>query len=241
MYSRKQMASFTVRRISDFDVNAVTFSAVRKNTMGGKVVYLNGSGNSKLLFQLPQTRAPFGISTYTDASSGKTSYSLSLSLDNPEIAEKFKALDDKVVEFVHANSVSCLGKQYNKDVMREALYKSPMVPGKGEYAPTLKLKMVTSPTGAFTAEAYDSSRKQVQLSPESIEKGQGVLTIVEINQIWFIDNKFGVSVRLQQLMLAPTNKLKGFGFIDQPAVEAAPSDTADGEESDEVVDDEEDV
>ena len=52
--TEQQMASFNVRRISDFDVNAVTFSAVRKNTMGGKVVYLNGSGNSKLLFQLPQ-------------------------------------------------------------------------------------------------------------------------------------------------------------------------------------------
>ncbi|NBX49395.1 hypothetical protein EBT25_05490 [bacterium] len=231
------MASFTVRRISEFDINAVTFSAVRKNTMGGKVVYLNGAGNSKLLFQLPQLRAPYGLSTYTDAASGKTSYSLSLSLDNPEIVAKFKELDDKVIEFVHANSVTCLGKQYNKEVMREALYKSPMAPGKGDYAPTLKLKMLTGPNGNFTAEAYDSNRKLVNLTPDTLEKGQGVLTIVEINQIWFIDNKFGISVRLQQMLLAPTNKLKGFGFIDQPSVEPTPSDAADGEESDEVVDD----
>jgi hypothetical protein len=223
------MASFTVRRISDFDVDAVNFSAVRKNTMGGKVVYLNGTGNSKLLFQMPQLRAPFGVSSYTDASSGKTSYTLSLSLDNPDIAAKFKELDDRVVEFVHANCVTCLGKQYKKDVMREALYKSPLAPGKAEYAPTLKLKMITGPSGNFTAEAYDSSRNLVQLSADTLEKGQGVLTIIEINQIWFIDNKFGISVRLQQMMLAPTNKLKGFGFIDQPEVEPALSDTADVE------------
>jgi hypothetical protein len=232
------MASFTVRRISDFSASDVTFSAVRKNTMGGKVVYLNGAGNSKLIFQLPQLRAPYGLSTYTDAASGKTSYSLSLSLDNPDIVAKLKELDDKVVDFVHANSVSCLGKQYNKDVMKEALYKSPMAPGKGDYAPTLKLKMMTSANGEFTAEAYDSSRKLLKLDPDSLEKGQGVVTIVEINQIWFIDNKFGISVRLQQMLLAPTNKLKGFGFIDQPAVEAAPSDTADAEDEDEIVDDE---
>jgi hypothetical protein len=203
--------------------------------MGGKVVYLNGAGNSKLLFQLPQLRAPYGLSSFTDTASGKTSYSLSLSLDNPEIAEKFKALDDKVVDFVHSNCVSCLGKQYKKDVMREALFKSCLLPGKGEYAPTLKLKMLTNQSGAFTAEAYDSTRKLIQLSPDSLEKGQGVMTIVEINQIWFIDNKFGVSVRLQQMLLAPTNKLKGFGFLDQP--EAAPS-----EEEVEIIDDvEEDV
>jgi len=226
------MASFTVRRISEFDVANVTFSAVRKNTMGGKVVYLNGSGNSKLLFQLPQLRAPYGLSSYTDAASGKTSYSLSLSLDNPEIADKFKALDDKIMDFVHANCVSCLGKQFKKDVMREALYKSPISPGKGEYAPTLKLKLMTGVNGAFTAEAYDSNRNLVELTPASIEKGQGVITIIEINQIWFVDTKFGVSVRLQQMLLAPNNKLKGFGFIDQPVAEPVPSDT-------EVIDDEE--
>jgi len=235
------MASFTVRRISDFSASDVTFSAVRKNTMGGKVVYLNGTGNSKLMFQLPQLRAPYGLSTYTDAASGKTSYSLSLSLDNPEIAAKFKDLDDKVVEFVHANSVTCLGKQYNKEVMKEALYKSPLSPGKGDYAPTLKLKMMMSSSGSFTAEAYDPSRKLIQLTADSLEKGQGVLTIVEINQIWFIDNKFGISVRLQQMLLAPTNKLKGFGFIDQPALEATPSDDAVEDEDEDVIDDEADV
>jgi uncharacterized protein (TIGR02611 family) len=157
------------------------------------------------------------------------------------IVAKFKDLDDKVMEFVHANSVTCLGKQYNKEVMKEALYKSPMAPGKGEYAPTLKLKMMTGANGDFTAEAYDSNRKLLKLTPESLEKGQGVVTIVEVNQIWFIDNKFGISVRLQQMLLAPTNKLKGFGFIDQPAVEAAPSDTADAEDEDELVEDDEDA
>ncbi len=220
------MAS-SVRHISDFDASAVTFSQVRKNTMGGKVVYLNGSGNAKLLFQLPQTRAPFGISSYTDASSGKVSYSLSLSLDNPEIAAKFKALDDKVLAFVHANSSACLGKQYNMEVMREALYKSPITAGKGEYAPTLKLKLVMNSAGEFTAEAYDSNRTLIKLDPSTIEKGQSVMTIIEVNQIWFIDNKFGISVRLQQMMLAPTNKLKGFGFID---VQGASDDTEDEEE-----------
>ena len=35
----------------------------------------------------------------------------------------------------------------------------------------------------------------------SIEKGQKVCTIVDINQVWFIDNKFGVSIRLHQCLL----------------------------------------
>jgi hypothetical protein len=39
-----------------------------------------------------------------------------------------------------------------------------------------------------------------------------VHTIIEFNSIWFIDNKFGVSVRLQQVLFAPTTKLSGFAF-----------------------------
>jgi hypothetical protein len=32
-------------------------------------------------------------------------------------------------------------------------------------------------------------------------------------QIWFIDNKFGVTVRLQQGLLEPSAKLPSFAFI----------------------------
>jgi len=39
-----------------------------------------------------------------------------------------------------------------------------------------------------------------------------VMTIVDLSQIWFIDNKFGVSMRLQQVLLEPSKKLPSFAF-----------------------------
>ena len=38
------------------------------------------------------------------------------------------------------------------------------------------------------------------------------MCIVDFNQIWFIDNKFGVSVRLSQVLCEQSTKLPSFAF-----------------------------
>ena len=223
--------ALSIRKITEFDVDSVTFSAVRKNDKGGRAVYLNGTGNKKLLFQLPQLRAPFGLSEFTDKLSGKTSYSLNVSLDDEPTRKVFEALDKKVLDFVADNSEACLGKKYSKDIMREALFKSAIKPGKDNYAPTLQLKVLTGRDGnGFAVEAYNAAKQRVDLT--TLEKGQGVVTIIEINQIWFVDNKFGLSIRLQQVLLSPLNKLKGFSFVDVETSDTA--EPAAEEEEDEI-------
>jgi hypothetical protein len=219
--------ALTIRKIADFDVNTLTFSAVRKNDKGGRAVYLNSAGGQKLLFQLPQMRAPFGLSEFTDKATGRTSYSLNLSLDDEKVRTVFQSIDDKILEFVVANSEACLGKKYSIDIMREALFKSAIKPGKDNYAPTLQLKVLPGRDGkGYAVEAYNSAKQPVELA--TLEKGQGIITIIEINQIWFVDNKFGVSIRLQQALFAPLNKLKGFSFVDVETT--APASTEEDED-----------
>ena len=69
---------------------------------------------------------------------------------------------------------------------------------------------MTKPTGEFMAEAY--SPKQELVPIDSIEKGQRCLCIVNVTQIWFIDNKFGVSLRLSQALFQQSTKLPSFAF-----------------------------
>ena len=55
------MAS-SVIKFSDLSLSDVTFSDIRKNANnGGKTIYLNGRGKSKLFVQLPKMKAPFGL------------------------------------------------------------------------------------------------------------------------------------------------------------------------------------
>jgi hypothetical protein len=156
------------------------------------------------------------LSTYTDESSGKTSYSLDLSLDTDnndamELREKLTQLDDLIIKTVVENSKEWLGKKFNETVCREALYKPLVRQGKEPYPDTIKLKILANDKGEFVPETYNTNREQVGL--DTISKGSKVTCIVDMVQIWFIDNKFGVTVRLQQALLEPSAKLPSFAFV----------------------------
>jgi hypothetical protein len=228
--------ALSIQQSTDFLPSSVVFSKLRKNKNGGKSVYLNGVNNRKLHLEIPKMRAPFGLSTFTDEASKKITYSLDLSLDaDPEIqefAKKMQELDDLIIKTVADNSIEWLGKKYGIPVIKEALYKPLVKPGKGDYPGTIKLKILQdAKTGEFVPEAYNYQRENVELT--SIEKGQRIKCIVDIAQIWFIDNKFGVSVRLLQCLLEPSKKLPRFAFQN---VEAPPEEDVEEEGEEEEVD-----
>ena len=207
--------SLSIQQSSEFSPASVQFSKLRKNKNGGKAVYLNAGDNKKLYVQLPFMRSPYGLSAYTDEATGRTSYSLDLSFDpdNAEamaLHEKLSELDDIIVNTVAENAKEWLGKEFNVAVLREALYKPIVRPGKEQYPATLKLKVLTKSDGTFVPESYSMNRERVSL--DSIEKGQKALAIIDINQIWFIDNKFGVTIRLQQVLIEKSVKLPSFAF-----------------------------
>jgi len=200
---------------NQFEPSTVIFSALKKNKNGGKSVVLTRGDKKKLYLQLPFMRSPFGLSAFTDESTNKTSYSLDLSFDNDneeaqELATKLRELDEIILNTVATNSKEWLGKKYDINVIREALYKPLVRQGKEGYADTLKLKVKTNSAGEFVSEVYNSNREQISM--DDIERGQKCMCIVEIGQVWFIDNKFGVSVRLSQVLCGESNKLPKFAF-----------------------------
>ena len=207
--------SLTIQRSSDFSAKSVQFSKLRKNKNGGKAVYLNAGDNKKIYVQFPFMRSPYGLSAFTDEGTGRTSYSLDLSFDPDnteamELHDKLKELDDIIVNTVAANSKEWLGKEFNVAVLKEALYKPMIRPGKEQYPSTIKLKVLTKPDGTFVPEAYSMQKQPVTL--DTIEKGQKCMAIIDLNQIWFIDNKFGVTIRLQQTLLEQSVKLPSLAF-----------------------------
>ena len=207
--------SLSIQQSTEFSAASVQFSKLRKNKNGGKAVHLNAGDNKKLYIQFPFMRSPYGLSAFTDEGTGRTSYSLDLSFDSDnaeamEVHDKLKELDDIIVNTVAANSKEWLGKEFNVAVLKEALYKPMVRPGKEQYPSTIKLKILTKPDGTFVPEAYSMSKQPVSL--DTVEKGQKCMAIVDLNQIWFIDNKFGVTIRLQQVLLEQSAKLPSFAF-----------------------------
>ena len=224
--------SLSIQQSTDFSPASVQFSKLRKNKNGGKAVYLNAGDNKKLYIQFPFMRSPYGLSAFTDEGTGRTSYSLDLSFDpdNTEAMDlhaKLKELDELIVNEVAKNSKEWLGKEFNVAVLKEALYKPIVKPGKEQYAPTIKLKVLTKPDGSFVPECYSMQKEQVSL--DTIEKGQKAMAIIDLNQIWFIDNKFGVTIRLQQALFEQSVKLPSFAFqgVNLPDAEEEDVDDVD--------------
>jgi hypothetical protein len=229
--------SLTIQQSTEFTPASVQFSKLRKNKNGGKAVYLNAGDNKKIYIQFPFMRSPYGLSAFTDEGTGRTSYSLDLSFDPDnteamELHDKLKELDDIIVDTVAKNSKEWLGKEFNVAVLKEALYKPMVRPGKEQYPATIKLKILTKPDGEFVPEAYSMQKQPVSL--DTIEKGQKCMAIVDLNQIWFIDNKFGVTIRLQQTLLEQSAKLPSFAFkgLDLPDEDDVDVDVEEEEEVD---------
>lgn len=210
---------------STFNPTDVKFSDIRKNAKGGKAVYLNSNAGQKLIYQLPALRAPFGLSDFKDESGKVQSYSLPLSLDKPEIVAALQALDEKALDFISENSAELLGKKMSREVIKEGVYKPLVRPSSKEgYAPILNLKVLMK-DGAIATEAYSASRQPTALT--DLEKGQAVNAIIDINQIWRTPAGVGITIRVHQVMFAPTSKLKPCAFLasaDEPVVETEGSE-----------------
>jgi len=218
------MAS-SVIKFSDLSLSDVTFSDIRKNANnGGKTIYLNGRGKSKLFVQLPKMKAPFGLGI--NEYDGKTSYSLPMTADDPSFVDFLKKFDDMVVAKVVENSETYLGKSMNETVVREALYTALFKPPSDEkYAPLFKTKVLANHDGTFVPQVFTTDREPFDLN--KLEKGQYVTAIVHIPSIWFVGTKFGVTIRLQQLRVTPSQKLTEYAFVDDD--DDAEDESFDGE------------
>ena len=151
------------------------------------------------------------VGEFVDQNSGRTTYSINLSLDNNEdLQKRLRLLDDAIIKTVAKNSSAWLGKKHSEAVVRDALY-SPIVkdPSDPKYAPTIKLKVQTDSNDKFVPKVF-KAREPADLN--ELEKGQSMSTIVEISQVWIINNKCGVSMRLAQAKLHPTDKLTEYAF-----------------------------
>lgn len=189
------------------------FSDIRVNKNRSRAVYLSTPEMSKIFVKLPELKAPYGLSTYVDEKAGTVSYSLDLSL-TPEMEQIFSELDEKVLTEVADKSEQWLGRKYSRDILAEALYKSLVRKSKKpEYPSTVRLKIYCNLDGSLVPKAFDSQKNPIRL--EQLRKGQDIKAVVNVASIWFIDNKFGVSLRLHQAQFAVQDDMDRCMFDDE--------------------------
>ena len=219
----------------NLDTTKLTYDTVKKNALGGNIVYVKYEERPKLTMQTCEVTAPFGLGTYTDEKTGAVKYSLDVSFRGMEEDAKIKAFHDKMMDLDETllnegvvRSKEWFNKKMTKEVV-ENFYRPLVKPAKDptKYAPTMKIKIHTNRSDNVSVDCYDHKRNKVDI--KELVPGSKVQALLECSSIWFVGkNMFGISWKLVQLKIAKSDKITGFSFIDD----------SDEEEYEEVTDEE---
>ena len=210
----------------------VKYSKPKVNAVGGKSVgILNAATNSATYISTP-LMLTWGVNSYTDDKTGKTTYDMSLQFPLSEYAnadttaflENMKAFEERIKADAISNSKEWFGKTKMSADVIDALWtpmlKYPKDKDSGESdmtrSPTLRIKMPVW-EGEWKCELYDTDRTQI--FPDSdvpnrtpldiISKGANIATVIQCGGIWFANGKFGITWKLFQGVVKPKASLRG--------------------------------
>jgi len=195
---------------NEIDFNQLDFSKPKQNSMGGQQIFMNipykSQDESKIRIQTPVCGLPFGVNEY------KGKYSLDLQLQGEsctEIKDFFNEFDKHILETAYENSFSWFKKSMHESVIQE-LYKR-QTKQNGNYPPMFRAKL------PFKHDEFDGkiyNNKQEEIGLKDITKGCKVQAIIENTGIYFVSKDFGVSWKIIQLKVFPSEKLAGYSFVD---------------------------
>ena len=229
-----------IQTINDIDISKIKFGSVKSLESGGKktgakIVPVSYDGKNRFLIQLPDMRAPYGLSKFTadDSKDGPAKFSLDLSLGGYDKRPAIKKLQDFISQFdevimkkVLEDSNDWLTKKPKNIEQVEMVYKPMLKYSKdksGEksdkYPPTIKLN-IPAKNNKQEIEVYDKNQQLINLINEdgSINdkvrtKGSIITAIIQISSIWISGGtNFGCSLRAVQLQVIPPARIEGFAI-----------------------------
>ena len=211
--------NMSVMNFNEINVNDLTFSEPKVNSMGGLSVYVSYGGD-KVTVQVPKHKCPFGLSSQAyDGAPEK--YEVSISLNGgSEKAEQWKQwvsdLDKKVMSEAAKNSKAWFKSTKEKSAsVIEELYRPIVIESKStkqEYPPTQKFK-IPFKDGKCYASFFNDKRETVEM--DLMEKGCSVALIAEMQGLWFVGKQFGVTWRVVQAKIYPVVSLQAYAFKDE--------------------------
>jgi len=198
-------------------------------------IYMNYN-NARPKIQSPLLFCPFGISVMVDEKKkdAEPGYSIDLQLGNENArTEAFTkwldGLDTKVFNDCKNNAEKWLpSKKKLTDRMAKELFKPAIkkffdkTPGvlkyTDKYPARCKFK-IQRKNGKFVTKFFDHNRQPIDITNMTAEqlkgfKGNRCRVIFEVAGVWAGAKGFGVTLRADQIMFYPPQKLTGFGFLD---------------------------
>jgi hypothetical protein len=223
------MAMTTTYREVNLDTLDYKKELKTNQNTGAKTVYMStvpGSNDPshKLRFQLGTTdellRAVYGLSIPLPGQDERRR-ALDLSIDNDELLDFLKKLDEKNINAAVDNSPEWFKKQMDKNTVCNNYTALVKMPNKAEYRPTVKTKVVVDSnnnTNIYVVRSESggagSELTYTEGSINDITKGCKCLAVVEAAGLWFAQKAFGMSLVCTHLLIWPSSQKQGIGAFN---------------------------
>ena len=171
----------------------------------------------KIIF--PRMYMPFGISGFTPEI-GATKYNIDFAMngwDEPDnFVKKFyecmREIEDKVIHAVSEQSAKIFNKYMTyeelKPMFNSNIKESP------DREPKFRVKVDSTIDGKIKPHVYNEDKKpMVDDIKNGLYSRNSGTAIVEMNSVYFLNRKFGISWKLNSLVVYEPQRLKGFQFI----------------------------
>lgn len=212
-----------------FDVSKLNINPkVRIGANNNKTVYVNFDGFGRpLVVKTGPLYCPFGISAFTDESTGNVKYTLSAALRNPDtdkgvadLKSMLSAIDQTAIQVAFDNSLAFFKKNQVMEVVK-AIYKPCIRPAmsKGmptdEFAPTFRMTLPFREGSFGDLEVYDNNLKQMDMmelvANTASTKNCTVRCVVQCTSMWITGSTgFGFTWKILQMKFEqPVNTAGG--------------------------------
>ena len=185
----------------------------------GRKISLCTTEDGLMKFQIPRMYMPFGISGFTPEV-GATKYNIDFAMKGWDEEENYvrkfyetlREIENKVIESVSEQSEKIFGKKMSvgelKPMFNSNIKESP------DREPKFRVKVDTTMDGKVKSHVYDENKTALY---DDVSNGlysrQSGTAVVEMNSVYFLNRKFGMTWKLNSLVVYEPQRLKGFQFI----------------------------
>ena len=171
----------------------------------------------KIIF--PRMYMPFGISGFTPEV-GPTKYNIDFAMkgwdEDGNFVKKFyecmREIEDKVIRAVSEQSEDIFGKPMSIEELKPMFFSN--IKESPDREPKFRVKVDSTIDGKVKPHIYDEEKKPLydEINNGLYSRNSGT-AIVKMNSVYFLNKKFGVSWKLNSLVVYEPQRLKGFQFV----------------------------
>lgn len=189
------------------------------NAYNNRRIVLSTKQGTPMRVQFPRMYMPFGVSGFVPEI-GPTKYNIDFAVkgydEEDSYMKKFydslRALEDKVVDAVVEQSQAIFGKPMTKEELLPMFNSN--VKEAPDREPKFRVKVDTTVDEMIKAAVFDADRNPIRDEVKSgLYARNSGHAMVELNSVYFLNRKFGLTWKLNQLVVYEPQNLKGFQFV----------------------------